>query len=110
MRFNKRDTTFFEKVLLIAGFFMGFLGFFMINKVFVESGRVLSYEMVIAVFIWIIMLFLIILAASAENQKEEEMHISSELHEETKLLKGFTQDQLAELKLLRKELAALKKK
>ena len=109
MEFYKRKTTFFEKVLLLAGFFMGFLGFFIIDKVFVTSGRVLSYDMIIAVFLWIIMLFLIIISASAENQKEEEMVISYELHEETRLMREFMQQRVGEIKALRKDLGSVTK-
>jgi Ca2+/Na+ antiporter len=106
----RRKTTFFEKVLLGAGFFMGFLGFHIINQVYISSGRVMSYEMVIAVLLWIIMLFLIIITATSESQKEESQIIASELHDETKLVREFIKEQILEVKQLREDISKLKKK
>jgi len=105
-----RRTTFFEKILLIAGFFIGVLGFFIINTIYVNSGRVFGFDMVTVVFLWIILLFMMIIVATAENQKEESLNISRELHEETKLMKSLMKEQVYEIKLLRQDLAKLNSK
>ena len=102
-----KRTTFFEKALLLVGLAIGLLGFYAINTIYATSGHLTSYEMLITVFLWLILLFLIIVTATGENQREEAHIISSELHEETKLMKELIKDQVIEIKLLRKDLSAL---
>ena len=81
-----QKTTFFEKLLLIVGITVGVLGFWLINTVFLKDP-VLSWSFVIAVFLWLLLIFVIILTDSNENIKEELGVIIKEGVIETKLLK-----------------------
>jgi len=69
----------------------------------------ISYDMLSVVFLWIILLFLVIIAAISENQREEARLIDKELHKETALLREIIKDQLLEMKLLREDIIALHK-
>lgn len=108
MKIIRRKTTFFEKILLLIGLFIGGIGFFALNTIYRNSGGIINYELLGTVFVWAILLFLIILAATAENQREEQTIISKEVHQETTLMKELIKDQVTEIKLLRQDLAELK--
>jgi hypothetical protein len=101
----KKITTFFERILLMVGIFVAAIGFYAINTIYVATGRTLSYEMLSVVFIWALLLFLIIIASMAENQREEASLIDQELHKETVLMKEMIRDHVLEIKLLRETLA-----
>jgi hypothetical protein len=103
-----RKTTFFEKILLVMGIFLGAAGFFAINSLFLSAGGILDVGLLIAIFLWAILLFLVIIAATAENQREETVIINRELRQETKLMKELVSDQVTEIKLLRADLAELR--
>ncbi len=105
----RRKNTFFEKALLIVGLVVVFLGFFLINHIYLISGNMLNYEMLTVIFLWIILLFIVVLTATSENQKEEGQIIIKELHEETKLMRQLVKDNLLEIKLLRQDLLEKKK-
>lgn len=102
-----RKTNMFEWILLPVGFFVGVIGFYFINKMFmVEQG--LSWEMITAMFIWLALVFLIIIAATNEDLKEELSQVVTELASEMKLSKVVVTEQLSELKLLREEIKLLR--
>ncbi len=82
----------------------------MINFVYRSSGMAFGYDLITVIFLWIIMLFLIIIAATSENQKEESTIISYELHAETKLMKDNLLQMTEEIKRLRQDLTEGKKK
>lgn len=91
------------------GIGLSMLGFFLINQLYVSSGKILSFGMLTVVFLWFLLIFQIVIAATSESQKEEMYHITKELHEETKLLRQVEKDNLVEIKLLRQDLTALAK-
>jgi high-affinity K+ transport system ATPase subunit B len=104
---KQKRTTFFEKALLIVGLAIGLVGFYAINTLYKSGGSLTSYDMLITVFLWLILLFLIIITATSENEREEAHTISTELHEETRLMKELIKEQVIEVKLLRKDLSIL---
>ncbi|MGM5483667.1 MAG: hypothetical protein ACQER9_01980 [Nanobdellota archaeon] len=104
-----RKTTFFEKVLLLVGITSAILGFYLINNIYQTKGELLSYDMLVVVFLWIILLFQIVQTATSENQKEELGVITKGLQEETKLMKELLKEQVYEVKLLRNDLRELRK-
>ncbi|MBN2881316.1 hypothetical protein JXM83_04665 [Candidatus Woesearchaeota archaeon] len=102
-----RKPTFFEKLLMFLCFGVGAAGYFFINKIYLAEGKMLSWEMVIAMFLWLILIFVIIQSSIAEDQKEELGLIFKEEILQTKLLQDLTKEQNEEIKLLRKDLIAI---
>lgn len=107
MRPKLRKSTFFEKFLMFLCFGAGATGYFFINKIFIATGRILSWDMVIAVFLWLILLFIIINASIAEDQKEELAEILHEQIIQAKFLQDISKEQNEEIKLLRKDIVIL---
>ncbi len=91
-------STLFEKLLLVVGIVVGIIGFRLLNAAYMESPG-LSWQALIALFMWMMLIFLIILTDSSEGIKEELAIIIKEHVEETKLLRE-------EVKLLRMDLKA----
>jgi hypothetical protein len=106
---STRRVTFFEKVLLFIGVTLALLGFYLINSIYQAGGRLISFEMLGVVFAWIILLFLVVIAAITENQREESRLIDAELHTETRLMRELIKDQVIEIKLLREDIKELRK-
>lgn len=96
----KRQSNLFEKILLPVAFIVGIAGFYMIYT----AQKTGAWIEVVAVFSWLILIFLMILAATNEDVKEEVALILKEQTEETKIIKELNHDLLAEIKLLRQEL------
>jgi len=78
--------TLFEKLLLLFGMSIGIVGFWLINRVFYEDP-VISWQFIMAIFLWMILILIIILTDSNESIKEELSTIIKEHIEETKLLR-----------------------
>ena len=107
----------FEKMLLLIGISVAVVGFYMLNKAFIEHGRVFDLDMLMNVFLWFNLIFLMILCAIAENQREElgiivqdqakELRI---MREETQLLRQINEEHLEEIKLLREEFGSKRRK
>lgn len=90
---------FFEKMLLIVGLGVTITGFYYINKIYTGEGH-LSWALLQAAFLWLLLLFMIILTDSNESIKEELKEVINKHVEETKILKEISKEQLAELKFL----------
>ena len=104
-----RKISFFEKILLIVGIFAAIAGYYLIDTVYKNSTQTLDFAMLQTVFLWILLLFIIVITALSEHQKQETRIISEELHKETKLMKEMIKDQVIEIKLLREDLSLLHK-
>ena len=104
-----RKISFFEKILLLVGIFAAIIGFYLIDSVYSGSGRILDFDMLQSVFLWILLLFIIVITALSEHQKLETAQISNELHKETMLMREMIKDQVVEIKLLRSDLSELHK-
>lgn len=104
-----RRTNFFEKVLFLIGLVIIAVGFYFINKLYTGEGN-LSWSLLQAVFLWLVLLFLIILTDSNESVKEELKEVIKEQSMEVKLLKKIAKEQLEEIKLLRVDLRKGKQK
>lgn len=98
-----RPTTSFEIILFIVGVAVGILGFSMVNQVFVQEGG-MTWRVLTDAFLWLILLVLLILAATTEDVKEELAVIIKELVRETRVLRDIEHDMLNEIKLLREDL------
>ena len=79
------------------GVMVTILGFFFINRIYTGEGH-LSWALLQAAFLWLVLLFLIILTDSNESVKEELKEIIHQHMNETKLLKEISRQQLAELR------------
>lgn len=75
----------FEMVLLVVGVSAAYLGFKFINVMYLSEGG-LSWNMVIAIFLWLIMLLLFILMSLnvniGKNQLVEIQRISNLIRQE----------------------------
>lgn len=92
VNFNRRPNI-FEGVLLIIGLVLIVLGYVVIYRVFITEGF-LSWNLLQTLFLWILMILLVILAAVNENMKEE--------------LKIVIENQAEEMRLLRRDLSGKK--
>jgi hypothetical protein len=99
-----RRATMFELVLLVVGIAIGVIGFYMINNLFVAEGA-LTWELLMDAFLWLILIVLLINAATMADVKEELAIVIREHIEETKLLKDIEHDMLKELRLLREDMS-----
>lgn len=107
MEIKYRKSNFFERVLLVVGLVVIIVGFIFINKVFMSDAN-LGWDMLQAIFLWLMLIVLIVLLATEEDVKEELAIIIKEhieetkiMKEETKLLRQINDEQLQELKLMR---------
>ena len=100
--YNKfKQATFFEKLLLLVGIFIGIAGFWLINTTFLNQPGI-NWSFLAAIFLWLLLIFVVILTDSNESIKEELGTIIKEHIAETKLLKE-------EVILLRKSMSKKKK-
>ncbi|MEK6828111.1 MAG: hypothetical protein AABX78_02070 [Nanoarchaeota archaeon] len=67
---KKRHTSTFEKLLLVVGFLVLIIGYFFINRAFVEEGFKVSWGFLQTVFLWLLIVIFIILLAIGEDIKE----------------------------------------
>jgi len=95
---------FFEKMLLLVGLAVTVVGFYYINTIYTGEGH-MSWALLQAAFLWLLLLFMIILTDSNESIKEELKEVIQKHIEETKVLKEISKEQLAELKLIKTSLA-----
>ena len=96
----KRKTNLFERILLPIAFLVGIVGFYMIYTARTEAA---TFQL-LAVFSWLILIFLMIIAATNEDVKEELGTIIKEHIDETRIIKELNHDVLAELKLMRQDM------
>lgn len=87
---------FFEKLLLLVGVAVTITGFYYINKLYTGEGH-LSWALLQAAFLWLVLLFLIILTDSNESIKEELKEVIKQHINETRILKEISKQQLTEL-------------
>lgn len=98
-----KRATFFEKLLLVVGLAISIIGFYLINRLYVHDER-LTWSLLQAAFLYLLLIFMVILTDSNESIKEELKVVIKEHAQETKLLKELVKDEVAEIKLLRKDL------
>ena len=67
---KKRHTSIFEKLLLVVGFLVLIIGYFFINRAFIEEGFKVSWGFLQTVFLWLLIVIFIILLAIGEDIKE----------------------------------------
>jgi uncharacterized membrane protein len=100
---------FFEKMLLLVGVAVTIVGFYYINKMYTGEGQ-LSWALLQAAFLWLLLLFMIILTDSNESIKEELKEVIQQHVQETRVLKEISREQLAELKVIKESLHSQKKR
>ena len=100
---------FFEKMLLVVGLAVTVSGFYYINKLYTGEGHI-SWALLQAAFLWLLLLFMIILTDSNESIKEELKEVIKEHVKETRILKEISKEQLEELKLIQGALKQTRKK
>ena len=76
-----RTPNIFERILLVIGVLIIFLGYAFIYRVF-QLETVLSWSAVQTIFLWLILICVVILVAVSENMKEElRIVIENQSHE-----------------------------
>ncbi|MEM4268040.1 MAG: hypothetical protein QXK37_04390 [Candidatus Woesearchaeota archaeon] len=110
MKLLVRKINFFEITLLIVGIGVGIVGFFVINDLYKHEG-IVSWQLFQTVFLWLLLIVMLVLAATMEDVKEELAIVIKEHIEETRLLKQevsitreIQRQQLDELRLVSKNL------
>jgi hypothetical protein len=98
-----RKLNFFELVLLLVGISVGIVGFMMINNQYQVEGMI-TWDLFQTVFLWLLLIVILILAATMEDVKEELAIVIKEHIEETKILREINSQMLEETKLLRSDL------
>jgi uncharacterized membrane protein len=97
-----RRITLFEIILLVVGLFVGIVGFLMINNLYNQDPRV-TWELFQTVFLWLILIVLLVLAATMTDVKEELSIVLRDHIEETRVVKELGKKQLDELKMMRQK-------
>lgn len=92
-----RPTNLFEKILLPIAFAVAVFGFYMI----INTQGTDSWLKLIALFIWLMLIFLMVVAAANEDMKEELAIIIRDQSDELKSLKDLNVQLVEETKLLR---------
>jgi hypothetical protein len=95
-----RKINVFEKILLPIAFLVGIAGFIIIYN----TQKTGQWFELIAVFSWLILIFLMIIAATNEDVKEELGIVIREQVDEIKMIKELNHDLLSEMKLLRQDM------
>jgi hypothetical protein len=86
MVFFERKPNLFETVLLVIGIALIIFGYIGIHRMVLKNG-VLSWELLQTIFLWLLMILMIILAAVNENMKEELRVVIENQAEEIRLLR-----------------------
>jgi hypothetical protein len=81
-----RTPNLFEKILLIIGVLVIFVGYSLIYRVF-RLESMLSWEAIQTLFLWLILICVVILVAVSENMKEEMRVVVENQTEEIRLLR-----------------------
>lgn len=98
-----RKVNFFEIVLLIVGLGVGVVGLLLINYLY-QDTQVITWDLIQTIFLWLLLIIFLIVAATVEDVKEEITIIIRENIKETKLLREINKSQLEEAKRLRKDI------
>ena len=83
-----RKPTVFEKLLLVVGIIVVIVGYGLIHKL-VLIDNAMSWNMIITIFLWMLMILLIVITAVTENVKEE---IGAVLNKEIAKIRILKQD------------------
>lgn len=102
-----RRTTFFEKLLLLVGLAISVLGFYLINNMYLKESTV-SWALIQAAFLYLLLIFIVILTDSNESIKEELKTVIREQADEIKYLRNIMSEQLEEIRLMRRGLVKKK--
>ena len=81
-----RKPNIFEKLIFIIGVLIIIMGYVFIQAMILEEGK-LSWDALQALFLWLLLIGVIILAAVNENMKEELKSIIVNQYQELKILR-----------------------
>lgn len=96
-----RKTNVFERLLLLVGVAISIIGIFLLNAIFKQQGNSFTPELLIALLVWLLLIFIMILCAISENQREELSIIINEHIKETRFLREISKEHLDEIKMMR---------
>ena len=84
---NHRNPNLFEKILLIIGVLIVIIGYSFVHRMYVLQNYLLSWDLLQAMFLWLLLAIMMIMLAVIENVKEELRIVIEEHLEEIKLLR-----------------------
>ncbi|MBI5388965.1 hypothetical protein HZB01_01135 [Candidatus Woesearchaeota archaeon] len=90
------STGFFDVMLLIVGCAVAFFGFRLINQQYLFD-RQMTWSMIIAIFLWLILLVLFILSSMNVDAGRRQL-------KEIRLLNAVIRDQVTEITILKEDL------
>lgn len=93
-------------MLLVVGLSISVAGFYLINNLYMQEPQV-SWSLIQAAFLYLLLIFIVILTDSNESIKEELKVVIKEQAQEIKYLRNISAEQLEEIRLLRKDLRKL---
>ncbi len=97
-----KETNWFERLLLLLGLFIIVVGFSMINTLFQYDNR-LTWPLIQAVFLWLVLIFMVIVVDSNESVKKDLKSMIQEQIVETRLMQKIAREEVEELKLLKRK-------
>jgi len=103
-----KKTTMFEKMLLVVGLAISVLGFYWINNMYMREPKV-TWPLLQAAFSYLLLIFMVILTDSNESIKEELKIVIKEQAQEIRYLRNIANEQLDEIRLLRRDLTMKKR-
>lgn len=81
-----RTPTIFEKLLLVVGIVVVIMGYGIIHKLALID-KALSWNMILSIFLWMLVILLIVMTAVTENVKEEVRAVLEREIEKIRLLR-----------------------
>ena len=81
-----RTPTIFEKLLLVVGIVVVIIGYGIIHKLALID-KALSWNMILSIFLWMLVILLIVMTAVTENVKEEVRAVLEREIEKIRLLR-----------------------
>lgn len=66
-----RKPSYLEKLIVFIGIFVLIFGYILMQKMLVAQGYLLSWDLIQAVFLWLLIVIFLVVLAMAENIKEE---------------------------------------
>lgn len=99
----RRKTNLFEKLILLIGLIIVVGGLYLVTRISQLQNGITS-DTFMAILLWLVLLFVVIIAAVSENAREDLSLLVHENSQEVRLLRQISHEQTQELRILRQHL------